>query len=116
MNIDTNNSGESTTTEITNNGDLEIPTLKKAVVSKKTVSKKKASPSPTDITFKEYVKRGKKILISLQKQKPSFEGFIHILFFLSLLLYFILFVFELFHIGNLETTMTSVHSIICNKN
>ena len=71
MNIDTNNSGESTTTEITNNGDLEIPTLKKAVVSKKTVSKKKAV-SPTDVTFKEYVKRGQKILKSLQKQRRNF--------------------------------------------
>ena len=80
MNIDTKNGGESTTnggesttTEMTNNGDLVIQTpLKKANPSKKTVSKKKASPSPTDITFKEYVKRGKKILISLQKQRRNF--------------------------------------------
>ena len=66
------NSGESTATEITNNGDLEIQTpLKKAKPSKKTDTLKQAV-SPTDIVFKGYVKKGKTILRSLQKQRRNF--------------------------------------------
>ena len=72
MKTNTNDGGNATETEVTNNGDLVIQQpLKKANPSKKTTSKKQAV-SPTDITFKEYVKRGKTILRSLQKQRRNF--------------------------------------------
>ena len=71
MKTNTNDGGNSTETEITNNGDLKIQTpLKKASPSKKTVDRK--AVSPTDVTFKEYVKRGRTILRSLQKQRRNF--------------------------------------------
>lgn len=71
MNIDTNNGGESTTTEITKNGDLEIITLRKANPSKK-IAKLKKAISPTQLVFNGYVKKGITILKSLQKQRRNF--------------------------------------------